>query len=300
MAWPSGTAGTTNIDAGTDSPAAARADLKDALDKLNLIIGHVSAFAQTLLDDPTAATARTTLGAAAAGLLDSSGVTIAQNRIAGRTAAGTGALEALTGAQVTALLSAATESAQGAVELASAAELQAGTDPGKPPSVEALRAGLMVQMPMQATTSGSQKDFSGIPSWASAIVVQLDRVSSNGAGAIYIQLGDSGGLEPAGYASTSGGGVDANSVTAEASASGIYLFDAAAGSAPNGYTGSIMLTRMDEATNKWSVFGVVATGNATPGIYMVASVKELNAALSQVSLITANTFDAGNVALRYW
>lgn len=39
MSWPGSTVPTTNLDAGSDSPAAARTDLKDAVDKLNTIIG---------------------------------------------------------------------------------------------------------------------------------------------------------------------------------------------------------------------------------------------------------------------
>lgn len=39
MSWPGSTVPTTNLDAGTDSPASARADLKTAVDHLNTIIG---------------------------------------------------------------------------------------------------------------------------------------------------------------------------------------------------------------------------------------------------------------------
>jgi hypothetical protein len=128
MAWPSGTAGTANIDASTDSPAAARADLKDALDKLNLIIGHVTAFAQGLLDDATAGTARTTLGAVGAGAVTSGDLTMSTARVLLRTTAGPGPIEEGTAAQLAAFIAAATEGAQGAVELASSAEAVTGTD----------------------------------------------------------------------------------------------------------------------------------------------------------------------------
>ncbi len=67
MTWPAADIVTTNLDAGTDSPASARADLKDMADKVNQIRNHVTAFIQTLLDDASAATARATLGATATG-----------------------------------------------------------------------------------------------------------------------------------------------------------------------------------------------------------------------------------------
>lgn len=67
MTWPTVAVVTTNIDSGSDSPASARTDLKDAVDKLNQIMAHVSTFAATVLDDTTSSAARTTLGAAASG-----------------------------------------------------------------------------------------------------------------------------------------------------------------------------------------------------------------------------------------
>jgi hypothetical protein len=64
MTWPAGAVNTTNVDAGTDNPQNARADILDAFQKLNQIIAHISSYIQGLLDDTDAATARATLGAA--------------------------------------------------------------------------------------------------------------------------------------------------------------------------------------------------------------------------------------------
>jgi len=67
MTWPTVAVDTTDTDAGTDNPATARADLLDAIQKLNQIIAHVSAYFATLLDDANAAGARGTLGSTTVG-----------------------------------------------------------------------------------------------------------------------------------------------------------------------------------------------------------------------------------------
>lgn len=56
----------------------------------------ISAFGATLVDDGSAAAARTTLGAAASGAVTSSGLTMATARLLGRTSASSGAVEEIT------------------------------------------------------------------------------------------------------------------------------------------------------------------------------------------------------------
>lgn len=70
MTYPTVAVATANLDAGTDSPATARSDLLDAVQKLNQMIAHTTAFAATLLDDANAVAARATLGAAVSGAND--------------------------------------------------------------------------------------------------------------------------------------------------------------------------------------------------------------------------------------
>ena len=67
MTWPVSDASTTHLDAASDDPSQARADLKTLADNVALIRAHVSVFVQGLIDDADAATARTTLAAAKSG-----------------------------------------------------------------------------------------------------------------------------------------------------------------------------------------------------------------------------------------
>lgn len=62
MAWPSGAVSTANVDATTDDPELAVVQIKESFDKLNQIIGHVSTFGQSLIDDADATAGRATLG----------------------------------------------------------------------------------------------------------------------------------------------------------------------------------------------------------------------------------------------
>lgn len=84
MVMPTVAVVTTNLDAAGDSPATARADLLDAVTKLNQIIAHISTFAGTLLDDSTANSMLTTLGAASVtngfreNYIDNGGCTVQQ------------------------------------------------------------------------------------------------------------------------------------------------------------------------------------------------------------------------------
>jgi len=69
-----------------------------------------------------------TTGLVPTGAVTTSGLTQATARMLGRTTAGTGAIEELTAANVAAFTAAASDTAQGAVELATTAETETGTD----------------------------------------------------------------------------------------------------------------------------------------------------------------------------
>jgi hypothetical protein len=84
-----------------------------------------------------------TTGLVPTGAVTSSGLTMATARMLGRTTAGTGAIEELTGANVSAFASAATDTAQGVAELATTAETETGSDTGRVVTPAALKGALL-------------------------------------------------------------------------------------------------------------------------------------------------------------
>jgi len=247
---------------------------------------------------PNSAAVRTALGVVGSGAITTSGLTMATARILGRTTASTGAVEELTAAQVSAFASAASDTAQGAVELITAAEVQTGTDSTRATTVSALRSGWLVNATMQATTSGTEKDFT-VPSWAKRIVVMFDGVSTNGTDPICIKLGDSGGIESSGYKGAVSylvGAAGTENFTNE-----FRVVNDGGYGATNVVNGATTLTLMDASTNTWAASGTVGgSDNAT--VHVMGGVKPLSATLTTVRITTSGgtqAFDAGNVNIMY-
>lgn len=146
----------------------------------------------------------------------------------------------------------------------------------------------------QATTSGTSKDFTGIPIWAKRITVMFSGVSTNGTSSQLVQLGDSGGIEATGYNAT-------------ASDSGGRLSDATGFPLTRGVatgdfmTGVLQLSLLDAATNTWAAMGN-STRTSSANTYFLSGAKSLSATLDRVRLTTINgtdTFDAGSVNILY-
>jgi len=139
-----------------------------------------------------------------------------------------------------------------------------------------------------ATTSGTSVDFTGIPSTVKRITVILDRVSTNGSNNLYIQLGDTDGIETTGYdsdVSTRGGDT--------AVTTGFILTRSSASSSIcNG-----IVTICNCTGNTW-----ISSGNVVESSTVNSSTgsKSLSATLDRIRLDGGgNTFDAGQVNIMY-
>ena len=148
-----------------------------------------------------------------------------------------------------------------------------------------------------ATTSGTEKDFTGIPSWARRVTVVLANVSLSGSALLRVRLGTSGGFVTSGYLSTSSV-ISAGAATAAATA-GFDVYT----NAPNAaylYSGSITFHYID-ASNTWVCSGVIGAHGVTWTITLGGYIA-LGGALTQVRLTTSNgtdTFDSGTVNVFY-
>jgi hypothetical protein len=146
----------------------------------------------------------------------------------------------------------------------------------------------------QNTTSGTNIDFTGIPSWVKRITVMFNGVSTNGSSAYLIQLGDSGGIETTGYlgtaaqcAATSAAGTETAGFQIRTASSSAVIYGSANFCNLNG--------------NSWVGMGTFAR---TDGAEMLISscAKTLSGTLDRVRITTVNgtdVFDAGSVNIMY-
>jgi hypothetical protein len=155
--------------------------------------------------------------------------------------------------------------------------------------------GQLVSGTAVASTSGTSIDFTSIPSWVKRITVMFNGVSTNGTSNLQIQLGDSGGIETTGYASTGSGMLNASNYTASSSTAGYYISSVLAA---NIISGHMILTKIDG--NTWISSHTLKA--ATNIVLYGGGDKTLSDTLSQVRITTANgtdTFDAGTINIQY-
>lgn len=142
------------------------------------------------------------------------------------------------------------------------------------------------------TSSGSFHDFTGIPTWAKKITVQIQDVSTNGSSQVLVQLGTSGGISTSGYAGATSYYLGASSGAVQSLSTGFQVF---IGGASIFRFGTLVLTRL--TGNKWMCSGQVAHAG---GFAWCSGVRVLTADLDRVRITTVNgtdSFTQGEVSL---
>ncbi len=157
----------------------------------------------------------------------------------------------------------------------------------------------LVSGTVQATTSGTTKDFTGIPSWVKKITISGNGVSTNGSSTFQIVIGDSGGFETSGYT----GGVFSHGTSSGTGANQTGTgFDMTRGSTgPAGtYDFVAELVLLDASTNTWAFMSQQSRTDSAL-VYMANGAKSLSGVLTQLRFTTssADTFDAGKVNILY-
>jgi hypothetical protein len=215
---------------------------------------------------------------------------MAEATIKGRAVgAGTGDPQDLTATQATAILNAFTDLLKGLVPASgggTANFLRADATWAAPGGITAGT--------VQATTSGSAIDFTGLPAAIKRITIAFDGVSLSGTDSHLVQIGDSGGVETTGYSSASGTN-NGTAVGVTVSTTGFCVGTGAAGRAISGH---MILTRI--TGNQWissHSFGDEAQTDAFQG----GGRKTLSDELTTVRITRSgtNTFDAGQVNIFY-
>lgn len=146
-----------------------------------------------------------------------------------------------------------------------------------------------------ASTSGTNINFTGIPSWVKRITVMLNGVSTNGTSNLQIQIG-AGSIVTTGYVSSSAFVFAGTPVTVVATTGFVIYYNSAS------YTYSGAITMCLLSGNTWvsnhTVGGTALTVASISGGGSIA----LGGVLDRVRVTTANgtdTFDAGSINILY-
>ena len=150
----------------------------------------------------------------------------------------------------------------------------------------------------QSATSGTSKDFTGIPSWVKRITVMIAGVSTTGTSEVQIQLGTSGGVTSSGYVGVGDELVSGGNSGVTAFTSGLVL---GRGVVPAASTRQGIATFVNVTGNQW-VATYLGGVSGTVGDVFASTLVTLSGALTQVRITTVNgtdAFDAGSVNIMY-
>lgn len=157
---------------------------------------------------------------------------------------------------------------------------------------------LLTRGTAQNSTSGTNIDFTGIPSWAKRVTVMFREVSTTGTNSHLLQIGTSSGFQTTGYLSY------ANSFNSSpggsTSASGYLLTSSL--SASSVYSGAFSVCNI--SGNTWVMSGVLAATltTLTPVISVFGGTVALSGTLDRLRFTTVggtDTFDAGSINIMW-
>lgn len=171
--------------------------------------------------------------------------------------------------------------------VASIAEMQAGTS-GLSPSVASLRGGLVAPLLLQATTSGTAWNVTGVPDWATVLIPILNDFSTNGNSPYLLQLGDAGGYEVTGYSAAALDSASGSSASA-AYASGFGLKESV--TAATSLTSLGFLVKTNPANNTWTF---MANGFSGLTLSVASGWKSLSQPLNSLRVTTASATPTGD------
>ena len=157
--------------------------------------------------------------------------------------------------------------------------------------------GRMTLATAQATTSGTSKDFTSIPSWVKRVTVMFQGVSTNGTSPVVIRFGISSGFIATGYTSSVGRIDSAGSTGMDSNTTGFIVVGAA--SSTTAINGNLTSTNI--TGNAWTGSSVVNYLAGAVTAFGGGSVT-LSGTLDRVRITTVNgtdTFDAGSINILY-
>lgn len=167
-------------------------------------------------------------------------------------------------------------------------------------SFTTVSAGFTLATPV-STASGDTAEFTGLPSSATVIFINLKSVSNDGNNTFLLQLGTSGSYTTTGYSGTRAEiGPSSASCTAYTSAAGFELqFNLSAAST---LSGTIQITKESSSNNTWICWGSFSGDNGTAQARFVTGSVSLSGVLTRLKVFAGTTgglFDGGEINISY-
>ena len=147
-----------------------------------------------------------------------------------------------------------------------------------------------------ATTSGTSKDYTSIPSWVKRITVMFTGVSLSGTANFLLQIGTGGTPTTSGYSCVSMAVATAGAPAVSSTAGFIFY----AGNAALVYSGIMTITNI--TSNTWVANGNLSPASGATQNTIGAGTGAISGVLDNLRITTTNgtdTFDLGTVNILY-